>query len=119
MALMTLGRIPFTAEALGTHRSLVSGMGDRMDTLAATDPAVVQPELEEAKVELAEAEKELEKARHNLLTSLAPWIPGDYLIVYGILLTAWSRLRGNFPALLLVAVASSIVFGVDPVRRTG
>ena len=115
MALMTVGRIPITTNSLEAPRDLLDGVGGRMDTIAAADPSAVEPELTDAKAELEAAKAELENARQNLLASLAPWIPGDYLVVYGILLTAWPRFRGNFPGLLIVAVTSSIVFkiGVD------
>jgi hypothetical protein len=59
--------------------------------------------------EPADKEK-VEAARKSLLDSLTPWIPGDFVISYGALLTAWARLRGSFPGLIIIAAASSGVF---------
>jgi hypothetical protein len=54
--------------------------------------------------------KKLDDTRKSLLDTLAPWIPGDFVVSYGALLTAWTAIRRSFGWLLIVAIASAIVF---------
>ena len=60
----------------------------------------------------AESKKKLEEAQKKLLDTLTPWIPGDFVVTYGILLTAWTRLRNSFLWLILVAALSAITYVV-------
>jgi hypothetical protein len=57
-----------------------------------------------------EANKKLEDARRGILDALTPWIPGDFVVTYGLLLTAWTEMRASFPWMLLVASLSAILF---------
>jgi hypothetical protein len=59
-----------------------------------------------------EANRKLEDARKSLLDTLTPWIPGDFIVTYGVLLTAWSRMRANFGWLLIIASVSAITYVV-------
>lgn len=61
---------------------------------------------------IAELEKNIEDYRKGLLETLTPWIPGDFVVSYGVLLTAWSALRGSFGWLLVVAGASALAYVV-------
>ena len=55
-------------------------------------------------------EDQLEDARKGLLHTLNPWIPGDFVITYGLLLSAWPLLRDSFIWLLVVAGGSAFTF---------
>ena len=57
-----------------------------------------------------ERKKQLEEARKSLLEQLTPWIPGDFVITYGILLTAWTKVRNDFESLLLCSVGLAFGF---------
>lgn len=59
-----------------------------------------------------EANEKIDDARKGLLDTLAPWIPGDFVVTYGALLTAWSALRANFPWLLIISAASAFTYVV-------
>ena len=52
----------------------------------------------------------LDDARKNLLDSLTPWIPGDFVVTYGVLLTAWKGMRSSFAWLLIVAAVAAISY---------
>lgn len=56
------------------------------------------------------ANKKLEAARTDILSRLTPWIPGDFVVAYGVLLTAWQGLQASFSWLLIVAALSAITF---------
>jgi len=56
------------------------------------------------------ANKRLEDARTDILSRLTPWIPGDFVVAYGVLLTAWTGMQASFTWLLIVAAASSVTF---------
>ena len=56
------------------------------------------------------ANKKLGDARKGLADSLTPWIPGDFLVTYGTLLTAWDSLRGAFWMMVGLSVASAFAF---------
>lgn len=58
----------------------------------------------------AEEKAKIDETRQSLLKSLTPWIPGDFVVAYGALLTAWSALRGSFPWLVIVSIVSAVVF---------
>jgi hypothetical protein len=57
-----------------------------------------------------EANKKLEEARKSILDALTPWIPGDFIVAYGILLTAWTQLRASFLWMLVIAAACAVGF---------
>lgn len=57
-----------------------------------------------------EQKKKFEDARKGLLDTLTPWIPGDFVVSYGILLTSWAGMRRSFGWLLLVAGISAVAF---------
>jgi hypothetical protein len=63
-----------------------------------------------AKEVKGEANDKLSDARKGLLNSLTPWIPGDFVVAYGTLLTAWEGLRASFVWLLIISAASAITF---------
>lgn len=52
----------------------------------------------------------LQDARKSLLQDLTPWIPGDFVVTYGVLLTAWSGMRASFGWLLVVAAAAAVTY---------
>lgn len=88
MSLLTLGRTATTRDMAG-------------------DSSALTPEQQ------AEVKRQVEAARKSLIGSMAPWIPGDFLVTYGALLTAWTSLRASFPWMVLLAVglAFALVFG--------
>ena len=116
MALITVGRVPFATQALVEHTNRMNLAEGRIDAACIrmlNDGDVGgASELETVKADLEKAKQELEDARKNLLASLAPWIPGDYIVAYGVLLTAWTSLRNDFPALLLITAAAAVVLVV-------
>lgn len=57
-----------------------------------------------------DAARKLGKARGDIQKSLTPWIPGDFLVTYGALLTAWTAIQGDFVWMLIVTGASVVVF---------
>lgn len=59
-----------------------------------------------------EDKQKLEDARKSILEAVASWIPGDFVVSYGILLTAWTTLRASFFWMLIIAAISSIAFVV-------
>jgi hypothetical protein len=54
--------------------------------------------------------KALEDARKSLLEQLTPWIPGDFVVTYGTLLTLWGTFRASFAWLVVWALALSFSF---------
>lgn len=111
MALVTLGRMPFTSQALENYDKAISDAATSVDSARSrgAGPAFAD-DTEKVKTDLDSAESELATARADLLEQLAPWIPGDFVVVYGALLTAWAAIRNDFLWLIVVAVASAIVF---------
>lgn len=59
-----------------------------------------------------EANKRLDEARRGILDALTPWIPGDFLVIYGILLTAWPGMRASFRWMIVIAGFSALSFVV-------
>jgi hypothetical protein len=57
-----------------------------------------------------DANKKLADARQGIATTLAPWIPGDFLVIYGTLLTAWTGLRADFYWMIALSVLSAFLF---------
>lgn len=90
MALLSLGRNVAIAENLQPVGPSV------------TDPTDVR----------SQTNKKLEDAQKTLLEALTPWIPGDFVVTYGILLTAWTGIRASFPWMLIVAAISAVSFVV-------
>lgn len=90
MALLSLGRNVAIAEGL-----------------APVDPGVTDPN-----VVRTETNKKLEDAQKSLLEALTPWIPGDFVVTYGVLLTAWTGVRASFVWMLIIAAISAITFVV-------
>lgn len=88
MALMTVGRMPYANRSLESHRDLLTEAGGRIMAIENIDSDEAAADLGAAQERVENARDDLERARQNLLTQLTPWIPGDYLVVYGILLTA-------------------------------
>lgn len=113
MALMTVGRAAFAYEGLvgatGEPMAEAEGRIDRSGDDAAK-LAAAKEELKKAKDELAKVKADVANARSNLLTSLTPWIPGDFVVSYGVLLTAWSSVQSSFPWLLVSAGGAALIF---------
>lgn len=107
MALLTLGR-----QAVRTETIARGYQPPGPAEVAATRDAAGD-DLDELAGRLADAEGRLEVARQDVLDRLTPWIPGDFLLVYGGLLTAWETMRGDFAWLLALAfgLAFAFVFG--------
>ena len=59
-----------------------------------------------------DANKKIDEVRRDIVGSLTPWIPGDFVLVYGTLLTAWATVRESFPWLLIISAASAFTFVV-------
>lgn len=60
----------------------------------------------------AEAKQKIDEARKSIIDTLTPWIPGDFIVTYGIFLTAWESLRGSFVWLLIVATGAALTYVV-------
>jgi len=89
MSLSSLGRNAVIAQSLGP----VEG---------GSDAAAVK----------AAANKKLAETRKSILDALTPWIPGDFVVTYGVLLTAWSEVRYSFEWMLLIAGVLALSFVV-------
>ena len=59
-----------------------------------------------------EADTKLANARKGILESLAPWIPGDFVVTYGVLLTAWHDVRSSFLWMLVIAALLTLMYVV-------
>jgi hypothetical protein len=59
-----------------------------------------------------EANTKIEDARKGLLDTLTPWIPGDFVVTYGLLLTAWDTMQESFEWLLAVALLCALTYVV-------
>ncbi|HYO60287.1 MAG TPA: hypothetical protein VEU29_00130, partial [Actinomycetota bacterium] len=60
----------------------------------------------------AETEKKIEELRKSIIQTLTPWIPGDFVVTYGILITAWTSIESSFMWLLIIAAASALTYVV-------
>jgi hypothetical protein len=64
--------------------------------------------------------KKVASAKSDVEKSLTPWIPGDFIVVYGTLLTAWpATIPSSFRWLLVIASASAVVFVLGGAFSTG
>jgi hypothetical protein len=108
MALLTLGRQAVRTEAIARKNPPPP---DPTQIAAARTEAGDNPET--LATELAKTQNRLDVAQQQILDRLTPWIPGDFLVVYGGLLTAWTTLRKDFPWLVGLAfgLAFAFVFG--------
>jgi hypothetical protein len=59
-----------------------------------------------------EADEKIANARKDILAALTPWIPGDFVVTYGLLLTAWTSLRASFEWMLGIAAVLALVYVV-------
>jgi L-lactate permease len=57
-----------------------------------------------------EADAKLASARKSILEALTPWIPGDFVVTYGVLLTAWTSVRASFEWMLVIAAALTVTY---------
>lgn len=104
MALLTLGRQAVRTEAIARDHPPV----EQAEIDAARDAA--GGNADQLATSLAQAERRLDVARQDVLDRLTPWIPGDFLVIYGGLLTAWETIRANFVWLLSLAFALAFAF---------
>ncbi len=74
-----------------------------------TSPVIAGDNVDEVR---DNAQKKIEDARKGLLATLTPWIPGDFVVTYGLLLSAWKGMQGSFLWLLIVSFASAFAFVV-------
>jgi hypothetical protein len=89
MALMSLGRYTAIAEE-----------ADHVGEVGGRDAEDVRKD----------ANKKIDDVRKDILGSLTPWIPGDFVVVYGTLLTAWSNIRESFFWLLIISAVAAFTF---------
>ena len=82
----------------------------------ASDP-VVEPitkavinDDDERRMANAEVKTKVEKAQQDIIGGLTPWIPGDFVVTYGALLTAWAGMHGSFEWMLLVSGLAALVY---------
>jgi len=86
-----------------------------MSLLSVGRSAAVAAQLREVHSEISadapdDTKKKLEDARKSLLDSLTPWIPGDFVVTYGTLLTTWTGMRASFAWLLILAAACAVTY---------
>lgn len=92
----------------GTHVAL-SSLG-RNTVIADRVQLVNLASLQGDEAAKKEAQDRIDNARKDILGALTPWIPGDFVVTYGILLTAWPDLRNSFTWLLIISALSAMVF---------
>ncbi|MFC5175355.1 hypothetical protein [Nocardioides taihuensis] len=89
--------------SLGKNAALLASTAPPADLAAGAQPEAVRAAQEDAS-------SKLKKTRGDIQKSLTPWIPGDFLVSYGALLTAWTGLQSNFWGMVIVTAATVIVF---------
>jgi hypothetical protein len=120
MALLSVGRNAVLNEkvkrvAPPSREALVAVLPER-GTEAAAEPLLdLAAQIVATRVvddTVSEANDNIDKARKGISDALAQWIPGDLLVVYGTLLTAWTQLRGNFGWMIGISIVlgAALVF---------